>query len=130
MNTLEDVLGGAVKRAVLSPDYMRPAWRREMHVIQEEGCTQDAQLLQGLQAGSHVLPYFNGGHVCPLYPGAAAKFAPVCIDPVVLRAGVDEGYATVNRVLQPLLQGVPRAAEGGVWSGDNVKEGGELQLAA
>lgn len=123
MNTLEDVLGSAIKRAVLSPAYMRDAWRREMQTISEEGCTQDAQLLMGLQPDSHTLPFFSGGHVCPLYPGEAARFAPVCIDRAVLKGGVDEGYSTVVRVLQPLLEGVarkPRAEDAE----------GALQLAA
>lgn len=126
MNTLEDVLGGAIKRAVLSPTYMRDAWRREMEIITAEGCTQDAQLLMGLKPEAHTLPFFSGGHVCPLYPGEPARFAPVCIDRTVLKGGVDEGYSTVIRVLQPLLEGVPRAPE---VARDDAQEG-ELQLAA
>lgn len=39
-----------------------------------------------------------GGHVFPLYPGAAASFAPVCVDVPTLQAGRQEGYRTAHKL--------------------------------
>ena len=40
-----------------------------------------------------------GGHVFPLYPGAAASFAPVCTDVPTLQAGRQEGYRTAHKLV-------------------------------
>jgi len=40
-----------------------------------------------------------GGHVFPLYPGAAASFAPVCTDVPTLQAGRQEGYRSVGKLV-------------------------------
>ena len=41
--------------------------------------------------------------MCPVYPGAAAKYAPVCIDPPTLRGGVAEGARVVSHALTPYV---------------------------
>ncbi len=64
---------GAVKKAVLSPAYMRPAWQREVAVMVEEGLTADEMLLLSLEEGADQLPFFAGSHVYPVYPGPGAK---------------------------------------------------------
>lgn len=102
----EDVFSAAIKRAVMSPAYMKDAWRAEVEMIAQQGATMDDMLLQGLQVDAHQLPFFRGPngqgvHVCPVYPGAGAKYAPVCIVPEVLHAGVVEGRRTVQKMLTP-----------------------------
>jgi predicted acylesterase/phospholipase RssA len=39
-----------------------------------------------------------GGHVYPVYPGAAASFAPVCTHVPTLQAGRQEGYRSVHKL--------------------------------
>jgi hypothetical protein len=40
-----------------------------------------------------------GGHVFPLFPGAAASFAPVCCDVPTLQAGRQEGYRSARKLV-------------------------------
>lgn len=101
---LADAVEVAIKKAVLSPDYMVPAWKAELEYLAKDGLTQDDQLLKAAtQEGAHELPWFAGAHVLPLYPGTAANFSPLCIDPPTLRAGVAEGRRNVLAVCRALL---------------------------
>lgn len=47
-----------------------------------------------------------GGHVYPVYPGAAASFAPLCTHVPTLQAGRQEGYRSVHK-LSAALERVP-----------------------
>lgn len=47
-----------------------------------------------------------GGHVYPLYPGAAASFAPLCTHVPTLQAGRQEGYRSVHK-LWAALESMP-----------------------
>lgn len=54
---------------------------------------------QLLSAAEGVLEGVLGGHVFPLFPGAAASFAPVCTDVPTLQAGRQEGYRSVRKLV-------------------------------
>jgi hypothetical protein len=73
---LDSLVSDLVKRLVLTPEYMRAAWLREVENGLLFGLTTDEMLLSGLQPGSHALPHFGGAHVYPLFPGDAAQ----CVD--------------------------------------------------
>ena len=62
-----------VKRAVLSPDYMKGAWKREVEYQKAFGITPEELLVQSLEPGSHKLPAMAGCHVFPIFPGPAAS---------------------------------------------------------
>ncbi|GBF93186.1 DNA-directed RNA polymerase I subunit-like [Raphidocelis subcapitata] len=57
----------------------------------------------GRAAGVGLADGFSGGHVLPVYPGAAASFAPVCTHVPTLERGRREGYEAVTRVVLPAL---------------------------
>lgn len=101
---LEDAMEAAIKKAILSPDYMIPAWKAEMEYYLKDGLTQDDMLLRSFDEGAHELPWFSGTHVFPLYPGPAASFSPLCTDVPTLKAGVAEGRSAAMRLAQALLQ--------------------------
>lgn len=63
----------AIKRAVLSPAYMKDAWRRELETIAEDGLTPEEMLVLALEEGSETMPFFSGCCVYPIFPGAASK---------------------------------------------------------
>lgn len=63
----------AIKRAVLSPSYMREAWQKELETIAEDGLTPDEMLVMALEEGSERMPFFSGCSVYPIFPGAASK---------------------------------------------------------
>lgn len=63
----------AIKRAVLSPSYMKEAWQKELETIAEDGLTPDEMLVMGLEEGSEQMPFFSGCSVYPIFPGAASK---------------------------------------------------------
>ncbi|KAA6416561.1 MAG: patatin-like phospholipase [Trebouxia sp. A1-2] len=100
----------AIKRAVMSPSYMKEAWQKELEMIAEDGLTPDEMLVLGLEEGSHQMPFFSGCNVYPIFPGAASKFPPVCIDVDTLIKGVEEGQLAVRRALTPYAGSVPPAA--------------------
>ncbi|KAK9806904.1 hypothetical protein WJX72_006985 [[Myrmecia] bisecta] len=109
-----DVITAAVKRAVLSPDYMKAAWQRELDMLAADGLSTDEMLLMSLDEGSEKLPFFAGTHVYPIFPGDAARYAPVCTDVETLKAGVAEGGKAVMRVFRPSeeqVQASERAVE-------------------
>ena len=80
---LADAVESAVKRAVLSPDYMVPAWKAEVATLMQDGLSQDEMLLLATDEGAAALPWFAGAHVFPVYPGAAARCeeggGPACL---------------------------------------------------
>lgn len=100
----------AIKRAVLSPSYMKEAWQKELETIAEDGLTPDEMLVMALEEGSERMPFFSGCSVYPIFPGAASKFAPVCIDAETIIKGVEEGQLAVRRALTPYAGSVPPAA--------------------
>jgi len=63
----------AIKRAVMSPSYMKEAWQKELEMIAEDGLTPDEMLVLGLEEGSEQMPFFSGCNVYPIFPGAASK---------------------------------------------------------
>lgn len=63
----------AIKRAVMSPSYMKEAWQKELEMIAEDGLTPDEMLVLGLEEGSDQMPFFSGCNVYPIFPGAASK---------------------------------------------------------
>jgi hypothetical protein len=101
---LSDMVEAGVKRAVMSPEYMIPAWRAEVEALVKDGLSQDDMLVRALEEGAAELPWFGGAHVFPVYPApAGASFSPLCIDVPTLRGGVDEGRRAVLRVLRAAL---------------------------
>lgn len=63
----------AIKRAVLSPSYMKEAWQKELETIAEDGLTPDEMLVMALEDNSEKMPFFSGCSVYPIFPGAASK---------------------------------------------------------
>lgn len=57
----------------------------------------DGETLSDADGG--VLEGVLGGHVFPLFPGAAASFAPVCTDVPTLQAGRQEGYRSARKLV-------------------------------
>jgi predicted acylesterase/phospholipase RssA len=94
-----------VKRAVLSPDYMKGAWKREVEYQKAFGITPEELLVQSLEPGSHKLPAMAGCHVFPIFPGPAASYSPMCIDAATVMLGIAEGRSSVYKVL-----GTPKQA--------------------
>jgi hypothetical protein len=60
------------------------------------GSTDGTELLSVVDG---VMEGVLGGHVFPLFPGAAASFAPVCTDVPTLQAGRQEGYRSVRKLV-------------------------------
>ena len=74
---MDGLVSDLVKRFVLTPEYMRAAWMREVENSLIYGMTTDEMLVAGLAPGSHALPHFGGTHCYPLFPGDAAQ----CVHP-------------------------------------------------
>ena len=70
---VNNIFFDAIKRAVLSPSYMKEAWQKELETIAEDGLTPDEMLVMGLEDGSEKMPFFSGCSVYPIFPGAASK---------------------------------------------------------
>jgi predicted patatin/cPLA2 family phospholipase len=102
-SAVADAVEAVVKKAVLSPDYMVPAWRAEVEALVRDGLSPDEMLLRSFDDDATRLPWFAGTHVYPVYPGAAAKFSPLCTDPATLMAGVAEGRRAVIEVAKAAL---------------------------
>lgn len=66
-------MSNIVKKAVLSPGYMKQAWARDMEYQRAFGITAEELLSKGLESGHHRLPAMAGCHVFPIYPGPAAS---------------------------------------------------------
>ena len=66
-------MSGVIKRAVLSPEYMKPAWVREAEFQKAWGVSAEELLAQALDPAAHLLPAMAGTHVFPVFPGSAAS---------------------------------------------------------
>jgi len=101
---LSDAVEGVIKRAVMSPDYMVPAWQAEVESLVKDGMSQDEMLLRSLDEDAHEFPWFAGTHVYPVYPSAsAASFSPLCIHVPTLKSGVAEGRRAVMAIARAAL---------------------------
>mmetsp|Transcript_35026 Transcript_35026/g.99283 ORF Transcript_35026/g.99283 Transcript_35026/m.99283 type:complete len:410 (-) Transcript_35026:153-1382(-) len=92
-----------VRKAVLSPPYMKPAWTTRFAQENLRGMSVDDILFKSMDEGSLEAPGWGTGHVYPVYPGPAAAFAPLCVDPETINAGVEEGAQAVRKIMGPLL---------------------------
>lgn len=70
---IDDAVSRLVIRAVLSPDYMKDAWVKEMQYARSFGVTSEELLVQSLEPESHLLPGMEGVHIFPVFPGPAAS---------------------------------------------------------
>jgi hypothetical protein len=98
------VVERVVKRAVMSPEYMKPVWRREVELVASFGLADFEMLQLGLAdrgAAAAMRPEFGGALLYPVFPGPAASYAPVCTDVPTIRAGIAEGRAVVERLFGP-----------------------------
>jgi predicted patatin/cPLA2 family phospholipase len=103
-DAFSDAVESAVKRAVMSPEYMVPAWQAEVEALAKDGITQDEMLRRSLDDGAEELPWFAGTHVYPVYPHpAGCSFSPLCIDVNTLKSGVAEGRRAVLNVARAAL---------------------------
>jgi len=73
---VDDSVAQLVKKAVLSPEYMKSAWRSEVEYQKAFGITPEELLVESLQPRAHKLPALAGCHVFPIFPGPAASYAP------------------------------------------------------
>jgi hypothetical protein len=105
----EDALIAAVKRLVLSPEWMRPAWEAEVEYAAKAGLREDYLLLRALEPGHSDLPVFRGAQVLPLYPGPAAGYSPLCTDAGTIRTGIEEGRRMLLSLVPALFPGFPPA---------------------
>jgi predicted patatin/cPLA2 family phospholipase len=103
---VDGVVSRVVKRAVMSPPYMKPVWRREVEYLAAFGLN-DFEMLQ--LALDHVAaasrPEFGGAALYPVFPGPAAQYSPVCLDVDTILGGIAEGRGCVERILGELFQG-------------------------
>ena len=98
------VVERVVKKAVMSPEYMKPVWRREVELVASFGLADFEMLQLGLErrgAAARSRPEFGGALLYPVFPGPAAQYAPVCTDVPTIRAGIAEGRAVVERLFGP-----------------------------
>ena len=105
-SALKDALHAAIKKAVLSPDYMLEAWKAEVEHLVKDGCSQDEMLAKALLDHENAprSPWFAGAHVYPVYPRrAAASFSPLCTDVPTLKVGVAEGRRMVMEIAKAAL---------------------------
>ena len=80
---VDDAVASLVKKAVLTPEYMKQAWAAELEYARAFGATTDEVLLQALKPGSHNLPVLAGCHVFPIFPGAAAMYVLIPLQPTM-----------------------------------------------
>uniref|UniRef100_A0A7S1SUM6 Patatin n=1 Tax=Tetraselmis chuii TaxID=63592 RepID=A0A7S1SUM6_9CHLO len=100
---LNRALAEVVRKAVLSPSYMKPAWETRLVHDSQVGMTIDEILFMSMDEAGPAPPLCDDSFVFPLFPGPAASFAPLCTDADTIRAGVREGSDTVHRAFQHLL---------------------------
>lgn len=99
---LAEAVEAAVKRAIMSPDYMVPAWKAEVETLMKDGLSQDEMLFRSFDEDAEQLPWFAGSHVFPIYPAGKCP-SPVCTDVAQLKAGVAEGRRAVMSVLKAAM---------------------------
>mmetsp|Transcript_33901 Transcript_33901/g.84983 ORF Transcript_33901/g.84983 Transcript_33901/m.84983 type:complete len:458 (+) Transcript_33901:334-1707(+) len=100
---LNSTLAEVVRKAVLSPAYMKPAWETRFEQEITLGMSVDDILFASMDEGGPTLPIYSDSHMYSLLPGPAAALAPLCTNTDTIRAGVREGSATVYRTFQGLL---------------------------
>ena len=71
----EDVLATVVKRAVLSPSYMKAAWARELENLRAFGLTTDQMMMASLDPASNSLAFLAGSYNYPIIPGPDSRSA-------------------------------------------------------
>lgn len=65
--------------------------------------SMDSSSDSGSESESAALAHgILGGHVYPVYPGAAASFPPLCTHVPTLQAGRQEGYRSVHKLCAAL----------------------------
>jgi len=99
---LADAVEVAVKRAVMSPEYMVPVWKAEVETLIKDGVSQDEMLLRSFDEDAEQLPWFAGSHVFPIYPMGKCP-SPLCIDVPQLKSGVAEGRRSTMTVMKAVL---------------------------
>jgi len=107
---MKQILDRAIKRLVLSPPYMKGAWKVEVEEMLEAGGmdADDLMLLtmmQGLQ-GMDTAPM--DGHVFAIYPSPKHVILPTSIDGERLKAGATDASKAVHALFEPLADSFPR----------------------
>lgn len=69
----EDMLSELVKRAVLSPSYMKAAWARELENLQSFGLTTDQMMMASLSPTSNSQAFLAGSFNYPVIPGDESR---------------------------------------------------------
>ena len=93
-----------VRKVLLNPPYMRPAWSTRFEQESTLGMSVDDVLSLSMDEGAHELPFYGGAHIFPVYPNSGpASFAPLCVDPETIRRGIEEGKDVVRRTLKGVL---------------------------
>jgi len=123
---VDGVLSRVVKRAVMSPPYMRPVWRREVEYLAAFGLNDFEMLQLALDpAAAAARPEFGGAALYPIFPGPPSQYSPVCLDVDTILGGIAEGRAAVERVLAGVL-----SEDEGEEEGEGGVEGGVQLVAA
>ena len=123
---VDGVLSRVVKRAVMSPPYMKPVWAREVEYVAAFGLNDFEMMQLALDhPAAAVRPEFGGASLYPIFPGPASQYSPVCLDVDTILGGIAEGRAAVERVLVGVLGG-----EGGGPAGEQQREVEEVVLAS
>ncbi|KDD72395.1 hypothetical protein H632_c3401p0 [Helicosporidium sp. ATCC 50920] len=105
---LEDYL------ALMEGEVVPGSWERRVPLVSVEEGVATLQRASGEGGkrrrrqgkGKSALHEPAEAFVYPVYPGAAASFSPLCIDPEVLRRGVAEGRASLLKAMHQTLAGV------------------------
>ena len=109
----------------MSPEYMKPVWRREVELVASFGLADFEMLQLGLEdrgAAAATRPEFGGALLYPVFPGPAAQYAPVCTDVPTIRAGIAEGRAVVERLFG--AEALREAAEQKMMEEEETRERG------
>lgn len=67
------------------------------------GSSPGASLDLGGEVGGDEAALHLGASILPIYPGAAAAFAPICKDVPTLEAGRDDGFECIVAAMAPVL---------------------------
>jgi hypothetical protein len=122
---VDGVVSRVVKRAVMSPPYMKPVWAREVEYVAAFGLNDFEMLQLALDApAAAARPEFGGAALYPVFPGPAAQFSPVCLDVDTILGGIAEGRAAVERVLVGVLNGEAGGGAAAAASASEAEEEG------
>lgn len=89
-------------------DHLLQLWMQgKMLELESDGDLASGYSSSGSDSGSEsdsavLARGILGGHVYPVYPGAAASFAPLCTHVPTLQAGRQEGYRSVHKLAAAL----------------------------